>query len=115
MESLTIKRRDKAGYMLVELLLVLFVVALFSQVGVRMINLNKQFWIKDEVLKLEIENTQLKAIQSMSRVKLPFLVDHVQLTYNAFGNINQAQHGKLSYPYHQEITFFLGYGRYEIH
>lgn len=99
---------------MLEILVVLLIISLLGGVIFSLHLKQISPMVHDEAIHLHVEHTRLKAIHSQTRVDLPFLVDQVQLSFNAFGNINQAKQGALSYPYQQSMVFYLGFGAYEI-
>lgn len=115
-QSLTIKLAHNRGFGMVELLLALMIIGIISIISIPLSTTFKYTtYHSDLLIAYQIDQTQLHAIAYIKKSKLPFLVDYTQLYYNAQGNINQAKKGRLSYPYNSSATFFLGYGRYEIH
>ncbi len=112
---LTIKQANNKGYTLLEMMIVISMLSVFSLLSLTLsISHSSIHMFHHDKFVLEVEHAQLKAIANQTTIALPFKVDQVQLTYNAFGNINQAKSGQVSYPYHFNVVFFLGFGRYEI-
>ena len=112
---LTIKQANNKGYTLLEMMIVISMLSVFSLLSLTLsISHSSIHMFHHDKFVLEVEHAQLKAIANQSTIALPFKVDQVQLTYNAFGNINQAKSGQVSYPYLFNVVFFLGFGRYEI-
>jgi prepilin-type N-terminal cleavage/methylation domain-containing protein len=113
--SSTIKQPYLNGFGMVEVLLVLMILGMISTISIPLVWANPISLRHAKLMvNYQVDQSQLHAIAFTKRQNLPFFVDYTQLYYNHLGNINQAKGGRLSYPYNMYVTFYLGYGRYEI-